>query len=95
MAVLPRCDELRRAINSPEWEAMFIFYYRRAISEDLRLAREINALCTGITAIIDERENFVDELDVLVDRSILGRDFELRAREKEIFIEKLKGNMDY
>ncbi|GJT98250.1 hypothetical protein Tco_1093768 [Tanacetum coccineum] len=26
---------------------------------------------------------------------ILGREFELRAREKDLFIEKLKGNMDY
>ncbi|GKA58274.1 hypothetical protein Tco_0757462 [Tanacetum coccineum] len=106
MATLPRCDELRRATSSPEWEDMFILYYRRAVSEDLRLAREINALCTGLTAVIKERENFVDELDVLVDRfvpekmaefmkesqgkdtpnqmklQILGREFELRAREK-------------
>nr|GEW14755.1 hypothetical protein [Tanacetum cinerariifolium] len=83
---------------------------RRAISEDLRLAREINALCARLTAVIDERENFVDELDVLVGRSvpekmaefmkesqgkvilnliklqILGREFELRAREKDLFI---------
>nr|GEX22188.1 hypothetical protein [Tanacetum cinerariifolium] len=114
MAALPRCDELWHAVNSLEWEAMFLFYCRRAISEDLRLAREINALCVGLTTIIDERENFVDELDVLVDRPvlekmyefmketqgkdilnlmklhILGREFELRAQEKEIFIEKLK-----
>nr|GEV25179.1 hypothetical protein [Tanacetum cinerariifolium] len=27
--------------------------------------------------------------------AILGREFELRAREKGIFIEKLKGNMDF
>ncbi|GJU93435.1 hypothetical protein Tco_1318191, partial [Tanacetum coccineum] len=51
----------------------------REISEDLRLAREINSLCARVTAIIDERENFVDELDILV-----GREFKLRAREKGI-----------
>ncbi|GJV66480.1 hypothetical protein Tco_1481989 [Tanacetum coccineum] len=39
-------------------------------TEDLRLAREINALCARVTAIIDERENFVDELDILVGRSV-------------------------
>ncbi|GJY04880.1 hypothetical protein Tco_0370820 [Tanacetum coccineum] len=112
-------DELWRAINSPDWEPMFILYCRHSITEDLRLAREINALCAGLTAIIDERENFVDELNVLVGRSvpdkmaefikevqskdipnlmklqILGREFKLRAQEKDLFIEKLKGNMDF
>nr|GEU96221.1 hypothetical protein [Tanacetum cinerariifolium] len=92
---------------------------RRLQSEDLRLAREINALCARVTIIVDERENFVDELDVLVGRSvpdkmaefikqvhgkdipnlmklqILKRKFELRAQEKGIFIEKLKGNLDF
>ncbi|GJR68310.1 hypothetical protein Tco_0014375 [Tanacetum coccineum] len=31
----------------------------------------------------------------LMKLQILGREFELRAREKDLFIEKLKGNMDY
>ncbi|GJZ10464.1 hypothetical protein Tco_0545223 [Tanacetum coccineum] len=86
---------------------------------NLRLAGEINALCAGLTAVIDERENFFDELNVLVGRSvpdkmaefmrgvqdkdilnlmklqILGREFELRAQEKNLFIEKLKGNMEF
>ncbi|GKA87188.1 hypothetical protein Tco_0808899 [Tanacetum coccineum] len=85
----------------------------------LRLAREINGLCAGLTAVIEEREQFSDELDILVDRfiprkmvefmretqskdteklmkmQILGREFELRAWEKNLFIKKLKGNMDY
>nr|GEW18536.1 hypothetical protein [Tanacetum cinerariifolium] len=119
MMALPRCDELRRAVNSVDWEPMFILYCRRSINEDLRLAREINALCGGLTVVIDERENFFDELNVLVGRfvrekmaeftkdvqskdipnlmklQILGREFELRAQEKDLFIEKLKGNMDF
>ncbi|GKC74650.1 hypothetical protein Tco_1120533 [Tanacetum coccineum] len=45
---------------------MFILRCQREISEDLRLSREINALCARLTAIVDERENFVDELDILV-----------------------------
>ncbi|GJV15328.1 hypothetical protein Tco_1360651 [Tanacetum coccineum] len=89
------------------------------ISEDLRLAREINALCAHATAIVDERESFIDELDMLAGRSVPGkmaefmrqvqgkdisnlvklqilrRELELRAQEKGIFIEKLKGNMDF
>ncbi|GJV72871.1 hypothetical protein Tco_1492866 [Tanacetum coccineum] len=63
------------------------------ISEDLRLAREINALCARATAIVDERESFVDELDMLAEG--LYQEFELRAQEKGIFIEKLKGNVDF
>ncbi|GJR34363.1 hypothetical protein Tco_1210047 [Tanacetum coccineum] len=73
MAALPRCDELHRAVNSPKWEAMFILYCRRAINKDLRLAREINAFCTGLTTIIDETENFINELDVLAGKSVLEK----------------------
>ncbi|GKD16195.1 hypothetical protein Tco_1205353 [Tanacetum coccineum] len=68
---------------------MFILRCRREINKDVALAREINALCARLTGIIDERENFNDELDMLAE------EFELRAREKGIFIEKLKGNMDF
>ncbi|GJS69272.1 hypothetical protein Tco_0702113 [Tanacetum coccineum] len=119
MAALPRCDELRRAVNSLDWEPMFILYCRHSIAKDLRPTREINALCARLTDVIDERENFVNELNVLVGRfvsenmaefmkevqgkdipnlmklQILGMEFELRAREKNLFIEKLKGNIDF
>ncbi|GJR70891.1 hypothetical protein Tco_0016956 [Tanacetum coccineum] len=119
MTALPICDELRQTVNSSDWEVMFTLRYRREIAEDLRLAREINALCARLTAGIDERDNFKDELDVLAGRrvpekmlefvgvvqgkdilnlmklQILEREFELRAQEKDIFIEKLKGNMEF
>ncbi|GKC38752.1 hypothetical protein Tco_1051136 [Tanacetum coccineum] len=119
MAALPICDELRRSVGKSDWESQFILRCRREISEDLRLAREIDALCMRLTAIVDEREVFADELDMLAGKyvpdkmvkftkqvqnkdvpnlmklQILGREFELRAQEKELFIEKLKGNMDY
>ncbi|GKE41994.1 hypothetical protein Tco_1469278 [Tanacetum coccineum] len=68
MAALPRYDELRRAACSLEWEDMFILYCRRAITEDIRLAREINGMCDGLTAVIEERELFIGELDTLVDK---------------------------
>ncbi|GJY55945.1 hypothetical protein Tco_0455060 [Tanacetum coccineum] len=92
---------------------MFILYCRRAVVEDSNLAREIDGLCAGLTDRIEEKEYFIDELDVLVDEfvpkkmvefikethrnrfmklQILGREFELRAVEKNQFIEKLKGN---
>nr|GFD53140.1 hypothetical protein [Tanacetum cinerariifolium] len=103
----------RRTTNSSNWEPMFIFYFQRAVDEDLRLARQINTLCDALTDVIDGRESFVTELDMLVGRfvpkkmaefmketrgkdipnlmklHILGRKFELRSREKNLFIEKL------
>nr|GEZ36631.1 hypothetical protein [Tanacetum cinerariifolium] len=69
-----------------------------------------------LTAIVDEREAFADELDMLAGKyvpgkmaeftkrvqskdipnlmklQILGREFELRVQEKELFIKKLKGS---
>ncbi|GJV51779.1 hypothetical protein Tco_1447520 [Tanacetum coccineum] len=64
------CDELRRSVNSPNWEPQFILRCCREISKDLRLAREINALCARVNAIVDERETFVDKLDILGERSV-------------------------
>ncbi|GJS09977.1 hypothetical protein Tco_0366773, partial [Tanacetum coccineum] len=100
-------------------EDMFILYCRRAVIEDSSLASEINELCAGLTAHIEEREYFIDKLDSVSDifmpekmagflketqekdrnrlmrLQILGREFELRADEKNRFIEKLKGNADF
>nr|GEX58052.1 RNA-directed DNA polymerase, eukaryota, reverse transcriptase zinc-binding domain protein [Tanacetum cinerariifolium] len=42
----------------------------KEITEDLRLAREINALCARVTATINQREMFVDELDMLAERHV-------------------------
>ncbi|GJW14104.1 hypothetical protein Tco_0018237 [Tanacetum coccineum] len=71
MTALPICDELRISVNSSDWEPQFILRCRREISEDLRLAREINALCARATVIVDERESFVDELDMLAGRPVV------------------------
>ncbi|GKC68401.1 hypothetical protein Tco_1100999 [Tanacetum coccineum] len=118
MAALPRCDELCQAAHSSEWEDMFILDCHRAIVEDIRLAREINGLCDGLTAVIEERELFIGDLETLMHRfmpkkmcefsrdtqdkdtdkrmklQILGREFEIRAHEKNRFIKNLKGTMD-
>ncbi|GJS08165.1 hypothetical protein Tco_0364961 [Tanacetum coccineum] len=40
------------------------------ITKAPRLAREVNALCAHVTAIVDERQNFVKELDILVGRYV-------------------------
>ncbi|GKA06642.1 hypothetical protein Tco_0685866 [Tanacetum coccineum] len=70
MAALPICDELRNSARKLDWESQFILRCHREIAADLRLAREINALCTRVTAIVDERERFVDELDLLMGRYV-------------------------
>ncbi|GKB17295.1 hypothetical protein Tco_0851218 [Tanacetum coccineum] len=49
---------------------MFILYCCRAIAKDLRLVRKISELCAGLTIVIEEREHFIDELDILVDRIV-------------------------
>ncbi|GKA61783.1 hypothetical protein Tco_0761302 [Tanacetum coccineum] len=119
MAALPICDKLRRSVDTADWEPQFILRCHMEIAEDVRLTREINLLCMCLTVIVDEREAFADELDMLAGKyvsgkmaeftkrvqskdipnlmklQILGREFELRAQENELFIEKLKGNMDY
>ncbi|GJQ97612.1 hypothetical protein Tco_0008751 [Tanacetum coccineum] len=64
------CDEVRNSANSLDWEPQFILRCRREITKDLRLAREINALCARVTAIVDQREMFVDELDMLAGRHV-------------------------
>ncbi|GKC68062.1 hypothetical protein Tco_1100660 [Tanacetum coccineum] len=70
MAALPICDELRISVNSLDLEPQFILRYHREINKDLRMAREINALCARATAIVDERESFVNELDMLAGRPV-------------------------
>ncbi|GJY71241.1 hypothetical protein Tco_0474944 [Tanacetum coccineum] len=70
MAALLIYDELRNSARKLDWESQFILRCRREIVADLRLAREINALCTRVIAIVDERERFVDELDLLMGRYV-------------------------
>nr|GFA74144.1 hypothetical protein [Tanacetum cinerariifolium] len=38
--------------------------------KDLRLARDITVLCMRLTAIMDEREVFADELDMLAGKYV-------------------------
>ncbi|GJR66248.1 hypothetical protein Tco_0012313 [Tanacetum coccineum] len=64
---------------------MFILYCCRAIVEDSNLAREIDGLCAGLTARIEEREYFIDELDVLADRFVPEKmaEFMKETQEKD------------
>ncbi|GKE54864.1 hypothetical protein Tco_1490020 [Tanacetum coccineum] len=86
MAELRRCDELRQAVCTSEWEDMFILYCRRAVVKDQRLAWEINRLCVGLTTRIKERGYFIDELNVLVDKFVLEKmaEFLKETQDKDI-----------
>ncbi|GJX33779.1 hypothetical protein Tco_0245336 [Tanacetum coccineum] len=48
-------------------------YCQRTIGEDVRLARQINALCDGLTEAIKVRENFVAKLDMLAPKFVPGK----------------------
>ncbi|GKD58308.1 hypothetical protein Tco_1295817 [Tanacetum coccineum] len=56
MVALPICDELHCTVNSADWEPQFILYCQRAMGDDVRLARQINALCDNFTEVIERRE---------------------------------------
>ncbi|GKB17405.1 hypothetical protein Tco_0851328 [Tanacetum coccineum] len=48
------------------------YFVGRAMSDDVRLARQINALCDTLTDVIDGRESFVAELDMLAHKFMPG-----------------------
>nr|GEV18459.1 reverse transcriptase domain-containing protein [Tanacetum cinerariifolium] len=77
-----------RTSNILAWEIledMGILYCHRAVVEDLDLAREIDGLCAGLIACIEEREYFIDELDVLVDELVSEKmsEFIKETQEKD------------
>ncbi|GKA92216.1 hypothetical protein Tco_0814141 [Tanacetum coccineum] len=65
MEGLPRCAELQRFANSLRWEEAMILYCRRAIVEDCKVARETNRLCGEVVAVVEEKAQFLQELDAL------------------------------
>nr|GEU56666.1 hypothetical protein [Tanacetum cinerariifolium] len=58
------------ACGIANWEPQFILRCNREKLEDVRLARDINALCMRMSAIVDARVNFVNELDMLEPKDI-------------------------
>nr|GEZ87154.1 hypothetical protein [Tanacetum cinerariifolium] len=87
-------------VNSPYWEPQFIYYCERAKLDDIRWAfiEELEMLVYKF--VLGKMAEFMKEMqdkDIsnLMKLQILGREFELKAREKDLFIEKLKGNMNY
>ncbi|GJY30174.1 hypothetical protein Tco_0413669 [Tanacetum coccineum] len=100
MAALPIFDKLHRSVNSPDWEPQFIYYYERSKLDDIRwnFVEELEMLAYKfVPEKMAEFMNKMQDKDIpnLMKLQIHGKEFELRAREKDLFIEKLKGNMDY
>ncbi|GJR44096.1 hypothetical protein Tco_1312199 [Tanacetum coccineum] len=81
MAALPICDELRRSVDERE-----VF----ADELDMLAGKHVPDKMAEFTKQVQNKD-----VPNLMKQQILGREFELRAHEKELFIEKLKGNMDY
>ncbi|GJU45671.1 hypothetical protein Tco_1202937 [Tanacetum coccineum] len=86
MAALPICDELRRSVNSPDWEPQFIYYCKRSKLDDIRLARQINALCDTLTNVIDRTWSFVGVLEMLAYKFVPGKmaEFMKEMQDKDI-----------
>nr|GEW60691.1 hypothetical protein [Tanacetum cinerariifolium] len=64
----------------------FLLRCHKEISNDVRLGTEINALCTRLTVIVDERVNFVNELDMLAPEFVSVKMAELikQIQDKDI-----------
>ncbi|GJS37337.1 hypothetical protein Tco_1159484 [Tanacetum coccineum] len=76
-----------------------------ACSDRIAFVREFRSVSGTLLKTLGSRvpkkmDEFMGEVQAkdipnLMKLQILGREFELRAREKDLFIEKLKGNMDF
>nr|GEW55542.1 hypothetical protein [Tanacetum cinerariifolium] len=75
---LPICIELHRSVNLAFIGELELLAYKFVPGKMAEFMKEIQD----------------KDIPNLMKLQILGREFELRVREKDLFIEKLKGNMD-
>ncbi|GJW20032.1 hypothetical protein Tco_0027468 [Tanacetum coccineum] len=98
MSWLRRCVELREAAPSDNWVEMLVLYCWQSIDEDFRVARLdvdhgwVVATQNIFEFLIETQEKDNERLRQL---EALARETEARAREKSIFIKKLKGNQHF
>ncbi|GJW21453.1 hypothetical protein Tco_0032075 [Tanacetum coccineum] len=90
MAWLPICGELRRTSNSVKWEPMFVLYYQRSLTEDYRLARKLSRV-SGVVIMCFSMRFSNEGQGEIGTIAYLGKEMELNARKKNLFIEKLNG----
>nr|GEZ54026.1 hypothetical protein [Tanacetum cinerariifolium] len=67
------CAELWATSKSVHWETMFILYCRRSMVEDYESARQINRMAAEVNNINIQRERFIEELETLGTRYVLGK----------------------
>ncbi|GJS39083.1 hypothetical protein Tco_0564126 [Tanacetum coccineum] len=81
----PCLRRLLEVVDKEGFGAQFI-YYERAKLDDIRLARQINALCDTLTNVIDGRWTFVGELDMLAYKFVPGKmaEFMKEMQDKDI-----------
>nr|GEX69434.1 hypothetical protein [Tanacetum cinerariifolium] len=67
-------------------EPQFIYYCERSKLDDIRLARQINALYDTLTTVIDERWPFITGLEVLSYKFVLGKmvEFMKEIQDKDV-----------
>nr|GEX72067.1 hypothetical protein [Tanacetum cinerariifolium] len=78
--------ELREAAQSNNWVEMLVLYCWRSVDKDFKVAGKTSEFLKETQEKDDER---------LQQLKALARETEARAREKCIFIEKLKGNQPF
>nr|GEV19895.1 hypothetical protein [Tanacetum cinerariifolium] len=62
--------QLADLVNEGREEPQFIYYCERSKLDDIRLARQINALCDTLTTVIDGIWPFITELEMSLMRNI-------------------------
>ena len=107
----PKCHKLRHDANSSNWAEMLVFYYRQASTEDIQIARQISDWCVRLVGVINELETVdnlyarktvehLREVQTKDDQKVMHMqimvdDLDLSARSKDVFILKLKGEIDF
>nr|GEW55541.1 hypothetical protein [Tanacetum cinerariifolium] len=88
----PLLQEIARAANSDDiTDQLVVLFSKEAFIGELELLAY-----KFVPGKMAEFMKEIQDKDIpnLMKLQILGREFELRVREKDLFIEKLKGNMD-
>ncbi|GKD48381.1 hypothetical protein Tco_1277357 [Tanacetum coccineum] len=82
----PMITELRYIVGSSDWTEVLRYFCYRAAAEDRRFAMRMNLMRQEIADVCEYRRNLADELCSV--RSVILK-LELRALEKELFMQKL------
>nr|GEX83672.1 hypothetical protein [Tanacetum cinerariifolium] len=82
-------DIMGRSTRRHTKEEAMILYCRRCIIEDFIIARETSRLCGEMVAIVDEKEQFLQELDALPRRLVLEKMAELLRETQNKYMQRM------